>query len=281
MALTRLGLISALLKQPIHAALREPGAWAPGLGGTFQSWRWVSGSAAASARARRVRTELAPRSPDAPVLEQVHEALEPAVSGQLDLPAIAQVLQHRALVVTRPVEWGTVLLGFEQANRYTVLDEAGQVVAHLMEEEGSIGRAIGRQLLRTRRPFTATVLSPDGGCMAEKGVPGSKLPPCLFFSKEIQGCGLHDGRRRVCAPFSAACWGGRAAMPWPGCRGPELPVLRALLPELVFTMTGGLACELGQSSTRCASHPRNSHRRLGSAVPHAPPLLLHQLLHVH
>lgn len=69
---------------------------------------------------------------------------------------------HPALIVARPVEWGTVLLGFEQANRYTVYDEAGQVVAHLIEEEGSLGRALGRQLLRTRRPFTATVLSPDG-----------------------------------------------------------------------------------------------------------------------
>ena len=57
---------------------------------------------------------------------------------------------------------GTVLLGFEQANLYTVYDEAGQLVAHLIEEEGSLGRALGRQLLRTRRPFTATVLSPDG-----------------------------------------------------------------------------------------------------------------------
>lgn len=68
----------------------------------------------------------------------------------------------QALIVSRPVEWGTVILGFEQANRYTVYDEAGEVVAQLIEEEGSVGRAIGRQLLRTRRPFTATVLSPDG-----------------------------------------------------------------------------------------------------------------------
>ena len=57
---------------------------------------------------------------------------------------------------------GTVLLGYEQANRYTVHDESGNVVALLAEEEGSIGRAIGRQILRTHRPFTATVFSPDG-----------------------------------------------------------------------------------------------------------------------
>lgn len=75
---------------------------------------------------------------------------------------VSDVVGHSALIIARPIEWGTVLLGFEQANRYTVYDAAGEVVAHLIEEEGSIGRAIGRQILRTRRPFTATVLSPAG-----------------------------------------------------------------------------------------------------------------------
>ena len=72
------------------------------------------------------------------------------------------VVGHAALIITRPVEWGTVLLGFEQANRYTVYDEAGEIVAHLLEEEGSLGRAVGRQLFKTRRSFTATVLNPAG-----------------------------------------------------------------------------------------------------------------------
>jgi len=69
---------------------------------------------------------------------------------------VAQVVQRPALVVTRDIEWGQVLLGFEQANRYNVRDETGAVVALLMEEHGGIGRVLGRQLLRTRRGFTAT-----------------------------------------------------------------------------------------------------------------------------
>ncbi|PSC69495.1 Altered inheritance rate of mitochondria 25 [Micractinium conductrix] len=75
---------------------------------------------------------------------------------------VASVVDHPALIITRPVEWGTVLLGFEQANKYTVYDQHGNLVALLAEDEGSIGKAIGRQLLRTRRNFTATVFSPDG-----------------------------------------------------------------------------------------------------------------------
>ncbi len=57
---------------------------------------------------------------------------------------------------------GTVALGYEQANRYTVLDQDGATVALLAEDLGGLGRAVGRQLLRTRRSFTATVFSPDG-----------------------------------------------------------------------------------------------------------------------
>jgi uncharacterized protein YxjI len=91
----------------------------------------------------------------------VSEVVSPQ-EAQSDIAQVSDVVDHSALVITRGVEWGTVLLGFEQANRYTVYSGSGEVVAHLLEEEGSIGRAIGRQLLRTRRPFTATVLNPAG-----------------------------------------------------------------------------------------------------------------------
>ena len=60
---------------------------------------------------------------------------------------------------------GTVILGFEQANKYTVLDQDGNVVALLAEDMGGLGKEVGRQFLRTRRSFTATILSPEGpGC---------------------------------------------------------------------------------------------------------------------
>ncbi len=57
------------------------------------------------------------------------------------------------------------MLGFEQANRYTVLDQDGNVVALLAEDLGGLGKAVGRQFLRTRRSFTATVFSPDGASL--------------------------------------------------------------------------------------------------------------------
>ncbi len=56
---------------------------------------------------------------------------------------------------------GTVLLGFEQSNRYAVYDEKGEIVAQIAEDD-SLAIGIRRQLLGSRRPFTATVFSADG-----------------------------------------------------------------------------------------------------------------------
>ena len=60
--------------------------------------------------------------------------------------------------LSHPAEAAVVL----QANRYTVHDQDGNVVALLAEDLGGLGKTVGRQLLKTRRPFTATVFSPDG-----------------------------------------------------------------------------------------------------------------------
>jgi hypothetical protein len=57
---------------------------------------------------------------------------------------------------------GTVIFGFEQATKYTVYDQDGTVVALMAEQVTGLGNEIARQLLRTRRSFTSTVLSPDG-----------------------------------------------------------------------------------------------------------------------
>ena len=61
------------------------------------------------------------------------------------------------------MQWGEVILGFEQANQYHVLDAAtGRVTALLAEEVLGVADTLQRQLLRSRRSFTATVLAPDG-----------------------------------------------------------------------------------------------------------------------
>ncbi|GLC40982.1 hypothetical protein PLESTB_000960200 [Pleodorina starrii] len=84
------------------------------------------------------------------------------VEGRASEAQLTAALDHPALIVTRPIEWGTVIFGYEQANKYTVYDESGQIVALVAEDFGGFGKEIGRQLLRTRRSFTATIFSADG-----------------------------------------------------------------------------------------------------------------------
>lgn len=76
----------------------------------------------------------------------------PQHTATLDPPTLhIHTSQHR----------GTVLLGFEQANKYTIYNQHGDVVA-LLAEDDSITRTVGRQILSNHRPINATVLSPDG-----------------------------------------------------------------------------------------------------------------------
>ena len=81
--------------------------------------------------------------------------------------ASSSIAAAHSLVCVRGVEWGNVVLGFEQANRYTLADgDTGAPAALLAEDTGSVGAAVGRQLLRARRSFAATLLAPDGSHLA-------------------------------------------------------------------------------------------------------------------
>lgn len=48
-----------------------------------------------------------------------------------------------------------------------------------MAEETGIGNVLARQLLRTRRPFKTTVLSPDGGRRAGAGGALRRVHMCV------------------------------------------------------------------------------------------------------
>lgn len=82
--------------------------------------------------------------------------------GEVSGSSLVQALAHRCLVVTREVEWGGVILGFEQVNRYTLRNEFGEVVGYMAEEGESFASMLARQVLRTHRPFSASVLDTRG-----------------------------------------------------------------------------------------------------------------------
>ncbi|KAK9095621.1 hypothetical protein Scep_027090 [Stephania cephalantha] len=78
--------------------------------------------------------------------------LEPSSSEEL---RVAPLLARSNLLITRRIEWANLVVGFEQENRYAILDACypKQPVGFILEQSN----VIARQLLRTRRPFVAHI----------------------------------------------------------------------------------------------------------------------------
>ncbi|KAG0267618.1 hypothetical protein BGZ95_002813 [Linnemannia exigua] len=74
----------------------------------------------------------------------------------------AKLLAQPALIMTRQIEMMNVLVGFEQANKYAIVDPSGAPIGYIAEEDTTMVKAMSRQLLRTHRPFKASVLDLEG-----------------------------------------------------------------------------------------------------------------------
>ncbi|KAF2191853.1 Scramblase-domain-containing protein [Zopfia rhizophila CBS 207.26] len=68
-----------------------------------------------------------------------------------------RILDNSAIVVQRQLEMMNVLMGFEQANRYIIMDPHGNHIGYLAEQEHGLGNAVARQMFRTHRSFTTHV----------------------------------------------------------------------------------------------------------------------------
>ena len=73
-----------------------------------------------------------------------------------DHPAMA-ILGNSSLVIQRQLELMNVMLGFEQANRYIIMDGNGQTLGYIAEQDHGIGRTMARQFFRTHRSFTTHI----------------------------------------------------------------------------------------------------------------------------
>ncbi|KAK7449677.1 hypothetical protein VKT23_013150 [Stygiomarasmius scandens] len=76
--------------------------------------------------------------------------------------ALENLLSNDILIVERQVEMLNIFLGFEQTNKYSISNAAGESLGYIAEEPGSFLSSINRQLLATHRPFRAVILDPAG-----------------------------------------------------------------------------------------------------------------------
>lgn len=124
--------------------------------GTF-SRRWYSPVRSHTPIPPRARRIKSPRSPLLPDLNANSISQIGTMSSVL-----RNLLSEPVLVFERHLEFMNVVLGFEQANRYTIYKPSGEVIGSMEEDDLSITRAIMRQVYRLHRPFTVNVYDVNG-----------------------------------------------------------------------------------------------------------------------
>lgn len=72
------------------------------------------------------------------------------------------ILANSAIVVQRKLELMNVLVGFEQANNYVVMDPEGNHLGYIAERDLGMGSMMARQMFSTHRSFTAHVFDKYG-----------------------------------------------------------------------------------------------------------------------
>ena len=72
------------------------------------------------------------------------------------------ILSNSSIVVTRQLELMNVMLGFEQANKYVIMDPQGNHIGYMAEMELGMGNMMARQMLTTHRSFTTHVFDKHG-----------------------------------------------------------------------------------------------------------------------
>ncbi|KAF1363466.1 Scramblase-domain-containing protein [Lizonia empirigonia] len=101
-------------------------------------------------------------TPDAenPLVTPVHMPEDPHAVLKQTHPAM-RLLDNSAIVIQRQLEMMNVLMGFEQANRYVIMDPHGNHIGYLAERDHGLGSAMARQMFKTHRSFTTHVFDRD------------------------------------------------------------------------------------------------------------------------
>ena len=93
---------------------------------------------------------------DNSLLAPVRIPEDPNAVLKSDHPA-RNLLAESGIVVQRQIEMMNIFLGFEQANRYVILDPHGNHIGYMAEHTGGTAKAMGRQFFHTHRSFTTHI----------------------------------------------------------------------------------------------------------------------------
>ena len=69
----------------------------------------------------------------------------------------ASILAKSAIVIHRQLELMNIMVGFEQANKYIILDPQGNHIGFIAERDLGMGNMMARQMFSTHRSFTTHV----------------------------------------------------------------------------------------------------------------------------
>ncbi|KAK5112318.1 hypothetical protein LTR85_011590 [Meristemomyces frigidus] len=106
-------------------------------------------------RNTQLATTLA-ESDSSDLVSEVHIPDDPDGVLPRDHPALS-ILGNSSLVIQRQLEMMNVMLGFEQANRYIIMDGQGQTIGYIAEQDHGLGSTMARQLFKTHRSFTTHI----------------------------------------------------------------------------------------------------------------------------
>ncbi|KAG0152617.1 hypothetical protein CROQUDRAFT_667415 [Cronartium quercuum f. sp. fusiforme G11] len=79
------------------------------------------------------------------------------------LSSIKKLLSEKSIIIIRQLETLNVLIGYEQLNKYKILNSKGEIKGYIIEEENNrIVSNILRQILGTHRSFKSKILNENG-----------------------------------------------------------------------------------------------------------------------
>ncbi|KAJ3796121.1 Scramblase-domain-containing protein [Lentinula aff. detonsa] len=115
---------------------------------------------------------------------------------------LERLLANDSLVVERQIEMLNIFIGFEQTNKYSISNSAGEQVGFIAEEPGGFLSSFNRQIFATHRPFKALVMDPSGTPVLWVRRPFAWINSRMYVQRPHSGQEVAEGSPAVLDTFS-------------------------------------------------------------------------------